>query len=149
MMKLTFNQERHEYQLNGNIVPAVTQITSSLIDLSAIPQDVLEHKRQIGTALHKAIELHLADDLVLDSVAEQVRPYFDAFLKFMADTGFKPRNSEYRVASEIYQYAGTLDMDGYMKGKLSVVDFKTTSVLHPATALQTAAYLQAANETGD
>jgi hypothetical protein len=146
---LTFNAERHEYKLDGTKVPSVTQITAPLMDFTGIPQGVLERKRQIGTALHKAIELHLADDLVFESIALPVVPYFEAYLKFVNDTGFITRNSEMKVASEKYGYAGTLDLDGVLNKRLSQIDFKTTATLSPAVAIQTAGYEQAANEMPD
>ena len=144
---LTFNDERHEYRLEGVRLPSVTQIMKPLMDFSGIPPNVLERKRQIGTAFHKAVELHLNDDLVLESLAVSVVPYFEGFIRFMNDTGFQPRKWEYRVASSIYGYAGQLDIDGYLRKRLAVIDFKTTHEISPSVAIQTAAYRQAANET--
>ena len=60
---LTFDPEKHEYRINGVLVPSVSQILAPLYDFSKIPRDVLERKRQIGTAIHKAIELDLLGDL--------------------------------------------------------------------------------------
>ena len=111
MPPLEFNEERHEYRLDGKIVPSVTQILRPLMDFSGIPPDVLEHKRQIGTAVHKAIELDLLGELDETSVAPALAPYFGAWRDFKSEFGVKDgTTTEYRVCSKIHGYAGTVDL---------------------------------------
>jgi len=147
---LSFNSDRHEYRIKGVVVPSVTTITAPLVDLSGIPQATLEKKRQIGQALHKCIELHLADDLDPDTVDGLVEPYFAAFMKWLRESGFRPDASEKRVFSKALMFAGTLDLNGWTaKGKRAVVDHKSTYHLSTVTGIQTAGYALASIEMGD
>jgi hypothetical protein len=147
---LTFNPQLHEYQISGVVVPSVTTITAPLVDFSGIPKSVLERKRQIGTALHRCIELLLADDLDTSSVASEVAPYLQAFEKWRQESGFVTDECEKRVHSTLLKYAGTLDLNGWtVKGKRGVVDFISTYALSTVTGIQTAGYAIASIEMGD
>lgn len=147
-MNLQLDTVAHRYRLDGAVVPGVTRVLAPLYDFSAIRSDVLEHKRQIGEALHMAIELDLRDALDADSLDPEVAGYFDGWRRFRRETRFECRFSERQVASKKFRYAGTLDLAGLIDGAESLIDGKTTAALHPATALQTAAYLAAASEMG-
>jgi hypothetical protein len=147
---LTFNPQLHEYRISGVVVPSVTAITAPLMDFSGIPKDVLERKRQIGTALHRCIELILDDDLDADSVDGLVAPYLKAFQKWRSESGFVTDECEKRVHSTMLKYAGTLDLNGWtVKDKRAVVDFKSTYALSTVTGIQTAGYAIASIEMGD
>ena len=146
MADLTFDEASHTYRLDGRVVPSVTQVLDPLYDFSRIAPEVLERKRNLGTAVHKAIELDVADDLDHASLSEAVLPYFQAWQQFNAD--FAPRNaqSEVRVYSK-HGYAGTCDLVCEQRDEVWVLDFKTSAEVGAATALQTAAYSQAVKET--
>lgn len=150
MPTLRFDAPTHTYTLDGKVLPSVTQILKPLYDFSAVPADVLERKRQIGTAVHKAIELDLLDDLDPDSLAPEVAPYFAAWVRFK--TEFRPESqgggSEVRVHTA--SYAGTVDLITGRVGHSDtwVIDYKTSAQVGPVVALQTAAYAHAAHEMG-
>lgn len=142
---LTFDEASHEYRWNGTRVPSVTQVLAQLTDLSKIPADVLERKRQIGTAVHLAIELHLLNELDPDSLDEACIPYFDAFLKFMSESGFVVEHSERQLYSEKYRFAGTADLAGtFPKTGPALIDTKCTATLYPTVGPQVAAYAELA-----
>ncbi|MEW5709794.1 MAG: hypothetical protein AB1830_12965 [Pseudomonadota bacterium] len=143
MTMLTFDPATHTYCWDGQPVPSVTRILEPVIDYSRVPPEVLERKRQIGEAVHQAIALDLAHDLDEESVVEPWAPYFLAWRRFLAESGFEPHLFEHRLYHPKYGYAGTLDLWGRLKGKYVLIDTKNTSELHPATALQTAAYAEA------
>lgn len=148
MSSLTFDEAKHEYRFDGRVVPSVTQVLKPLYSFDHIPPEVLERKRNLGTAVHKAIELDLANDLDHASLVEAVLPYFQAWQRFNAD--FAPRNaqSEVRVYST-HGYAGTVDLICESPDqRLWVLDFKTSTDVGPAVALQTAAYAEAYNNMG-
>lgn len=147
-MNLQFDPVAHRYRLDGSEVPGVTRVLGQLYDFSGINDGVLEHKRQIGEALHMAIELDLMDDLQVDSLDLEVVGYFEGWIRFRRETRFECLFSEKQVASTKYRYAGTLDLVGRIDRVESVIDGKTTAALHPAVALQTAAYQNAACEMG-
>jgi hypothetical protein len=147
-VNLQLDPVAHRYRLDGSDVPGVTRVLGSLYDFAGIREGVLEHKRQIGEALHMAIDLDLKGDLELDSLDLEVVGYFEGWRKFRRETGFECLFSEKQVASLKYRYAGTLDFAGRIEGVESLIDGKTTAALHPAVALQTAAYHNAACEMG-
>lgn len=149
MPTLNFDEPSHTYTLDGKVLPSVTQILKPLYDFSGVPPEVLERKRQIGTAVHKAIELDLADDLDPESLAPEVAPYFAGWQSFRAQ--FRP--VEYRAEALLYSalgYAGTVDLIARQDGLPGwwVIDYKTAATVSPAVALQTAAYAKAATEAG-
>jgi hypothetical protein len=147
-VNLQLDPVAHRYRLDGAEVPSVTQVLRGLYDFSDLRPGVLEHKRQIGEALHRAIELDLKDDLDISTLDPGLVGYFDGWTRFRRETRFEYLLSERQVASKKFRYAGTLDMGGLIDGAESLIDGKTTAALHPAVALQTAAYLNAASEMG-
>jgi len=141
---LKFDAATHAYHWNDRLVPSVTQILGQLTDLSKIPRDVLEHKRQIGTWVHAAIELDLHDDLDESSIGEEWAGYFQGWRKFRAESGFVMQEAEQRVYSPKYAYAGTLDLLGELpKLGQTLIDTKCTATIYPAVGPQTAAYAEA------
>lgn len=141
---LAFDAEKHEYTWDGRVVPGVTRVLDQVQDFSMVAAEVLERKRQIGKALHEAIDL--GDELDPDTLDELVVPYYGAWRKFMDETGFKPLCSEQRIYSNRYGYAGTLDTIGKLNHRSTLIDYKSAWDLHPATGPQTAAYLNGAAE---
>src|SRR5690606_20318453 len=88
MDDLIFEPDNHEYRHRGVVVPSVTQILGSLVDMSAIPQDKLEYARARGQAVHLACELYDQDDLDMASLDEVIVPYLEAWIKFKKEAGF-------------------------------------------------------------
>ena len=132
------------------MVPSVTQITRSLTDYSGVPAAILNRKRDLGVALHKAIEIYLGGTFEEAALPDSILPYFAAFTSWLQKERFKPDQSELRVYSVKSMYAGTLDLTGTTaKGKRALVDFKTTAKLMPAAKVQTAGYAQACAEMGN
>ena len=147
-MQLHFDAERHQYTLNGRVVPSVTQVLGQVVDFSMVPPDILERKCAIGQALHQAIALDHADDLDHDSLDASVLPYFAAWQKFLTEVG--PRlfikAAERPLGSLLYQYGVTPDIWGMVNGRRAVIELKSTAAIHPTVALQTAAQEQAITE---
>lgn len=58
MPNLSYNDERHEYTLDGTVVPSVTQIVQAVTgkDLSGIPAKVLKAARDRGNRIHADVE---------------------------------------------------------------------------------------------
>ncbi len=139
---LTFNHELHQYRWNGQIVPSVTQILDQFSDYSMVPPHILERKRQIGTAVHAAIDLDLKGELDEESIHPAWEGYFKGWRKFKAESGFVIESSEQRIFSEKYQYAGTLDLVGELPSGPALIDTKTTVILMPSVGPQTAAYAE-------
>lgn len=143
---LLFDQEAHAYTLDGRPVPSVTQVLAQLEDYSGIPTQVLERKARLGTAVHKACELHLADELDEGSLHPDVAPYLDQFRSWLSASRFEPVLSERKVFSKRFQFAGTLDLFGTMQSRRVLIDIKTACNVMPTFGPQTAAYASALEE---
>ena len=152
-MSLEFNEARHEYRLDGELLPHVTGVTDSLCSYAGVPEEVLRKKAEIGTAVHYATELDDEGDLDDASLPEELRGYVEAWRRFKRETGWETKMSELRVHSVTYGYAGCLDCIGFFERLKGIkpldpilLDKKTTYDIIPSVGPQTAAYEKAYNE---
>ncbi len=138
---LTFNAEKHEYRLNGVVLPSITQVLrlAGLVDFSKVPPTILKASQDFGTAAHVATQLYDLGTLDFATLDEALRPYLDNWIYFKEKYGFKPDIIEKPMASRIYRFAGTPDRLGTINGKQVIVEIKTSYELSKANALQTAA----------
>ena len=146
MGKLEFDEAKHEYRLEGALLPSVTQVLKPLQDFSTIPEDILERSANFGTAVHLATTLWDQNDLDMDSLDPAIVPYLEAWKRFCDETKITFEAIESQVVSEKYRYAGTLDRIGFLNEKATVIDIKT-GVVNPTIGVQLAGYLVAWNET--
>lgn len=143
---LTFEESGHVYRWHGERVVSVTQALRVLQNWDDVPAPVLEKKRLIGVALHKAIELEIQGVLDPLSIDPLVQPYYEAWQAFRDETRFAPVLTECRVTTVVsgMRYAGCVDAWGTMNGLPVIVDWKTSLVLDPAACgAQLAGYLVA------
>lgn len=146
-MELLFDEERHEYRLNGVLVPSVTQILNEILPgaLDGIPTEVLAAARDRGIAVHKACELDDQGELDEANLHEEIVPYLLAWRKFVLHTAFRMQvGIELRLGHAALGYAGTVDRVGTF-GRTSqfvIVDIKTGAPSSLRTGLQTAAYAE-------
>ena len=147
-MSFLFDEEKHEYTLDGIVLPSVTQIIqeAGLSDYSFVNETVLKAAANFGTAAHLACELEDYKDLDYDSLNPELRPYLNGWNKFKKDTGFICEEIEKRVYSKKYLYAGTLDRVGPLFKRKALVDIKTGTSLPKWIRLQTAGYKIIYNE---
>lgn len=139
-----FDPAKHEYRVNGRRLPSVTQLIKPLYDGSFdfVPEEVMEHKSQLGKAVHYACELHDKGTLDVSTVMGEVAPYFEAYLLFLKE--HKPRWTlvEQPLASSS-GFAGTPDRAGSVPEydiDFSVVDIKTVASVSAAVGVQLAGY---------
>jgi hypothetical protein len=92
-----------------------------------------------GSEVHRICEL--ADRGTLDekTIPKDMQGYRSAHRKFMRETGFICTHIEFEVKSKHLGVRGRGDRAGLMRGKRTILDFKTGSV-NPATALQLVLY---------
>lgn len=140
---LDFDPVEHRYRVGDREFISVTQAMAEagLIDTRWFTEDAAAR----GTYVHAAIQLHHEGDLAEDSLDPLLRPYFDAYLTFLTETGFQVDACEERLCDETLGYAGTLDLRGRLPRKalrfpgIDIIDVKTGTV--PAhVGPQTAAY---------
>ena len=137
---IKFNEEKHEYNVDGKVVPSVTEImkcATCLYYTKDIPPEILELACKKGSAVHKAIEEQLLFEEY--DIEEKYKPIFSQFLKWYDD--YKPEilKVEYQMSNGIY--AGTCDLICKINGKIIGIDHKTSSEIHTnMIAIQEAGY---------
>ena len=109
---LTFDEGKHEYRFNGEIVPSVTGIIKELSDFSGIPPQVLANKSALGTEFHRIIKLHWLDDLLYDTIDKRLVPAFNTFLDWQRPKidVYRKAISEAKMFNEKMWLAGTCDL---------------------------------------
>lgn len=145
---LTFDPDRHEYRLGSQPLPGVTSILARLTaeEYRGVAPEVMERAATLGKAVHRLIELDLADDLDESSLSGDLADYLEAWRAFRALSGFEPLLSEQQVYSERHGYAGTLDLFGILNGEAALIDAKRTAAVPRTAGPQTAAYERALRE---
>jgi hypothetical protein len=128
-----FDPAGHVYRRtsDGAVVPSVTQILRScgisvdfdeLGSMGAGVRQAIDLKRDIGTQVHAAAHYYDDNDLDLEGLDPQVRPYLDAWATFRANyPQLHPATRERLVYSPAYRYAGTLD-GIFLVGDESAID---------------------------
>lgn len=139
---IDFDPAAHVYRVEGRPVINVTRVLKPLISYEAVPPDILERARVQGINIHLMVELHAKGDLDESTLPEWLRPYFAAWLKFLAETGFRVYLSEHRVYNKPYGYVGTLDLFGYAEHARRhwLVDLKRSLYAGAAIGVQLSAY---------
>lgn len=147
--ELTFDEESHIYRLDGVEVPSVTKIIEPLNreKYAGIGEKTLEKAANKGTSVHNSIEFFIKFGFA--DVNPAYQGYFDAFRDWWEKEQPVLVGSECRVYHPILRYAGTVDLLAYLRGKLTLIDFKSTATLSDMTCgVQLEAYAQALAKHG-
>lgn len=128
MPRLNFDPGPHVYTLDGRPVKSNTQIlkAAGLID----DRYYTEAARDLGVRIHKGVEMHEGETLVMDQVSADVRPRLDAYFKFKKETGFVAELVERQLFSESHDFATTLDLVGRMQRTRKLIDIKSGATNH-------------------
>lgn len=121
-----FNEDLHEYRIEGRKVPSVSEIISGigLNDFSHVQPDVLLAKQKIGTAVHHLS--HLYDSNNLAKCSEDLMPWLESYKQFRSKFPMSLMISEVRLASKKYKFAGRLDRVFIIENRKGIlVDLKT------------------------
>ena len=140
---ITFRDEDHTYWKDGINYPAVTKVLEEMGFVDSTWFD--EYSRTRGAYVHKAVELYNKGELLEEDLDERLAPYLDAWRRFKKNSDIVILNSELQVHSDIYRYAGTLDIECTINGRQAIIDLKS-GIVAPVTALQLAAYVMARYE---
>lgn len=137
---LAFDEATHTYTFGGRRVSSVTEILKPLNDYSAIPAAVLAVAADRGTRAHLATELDDAGTLDESTVADDIKPYLQAWRTFKSERSPVILDIELRVHNPTSNYAGTLDRLLSMDGDDWLIDIKTGAEIPGSVGPQTAAY---------
>ncbi len=144
MSDIILDLDSHVYTRNGVKLPGVSEVLRPLVNFDRVPPALLRFACDRGSAVHKAVELwHSPGGLDLATLDDEVRPRFDAYLKFLEFSKFTPQLSEHIVHHTGLGYAGKLDLFGnFPDGTTALIDIKT-GCIEAVAGYQTAAYLGA------
>lgn len=140
MNNFVFDEQRHVYTLDGEVLPGVTSVIDhGLQPYAGVPKELLERAARFGTAMHLTIKYYLMDDLDEYSLNPSLAGCLAGFKKFQDDCpqlfdeqpiiekpGYHPK----------LKYAGTPDLDFPSR----VIDLKSRKTNILTDAIQTAAY---------
>ena len=144
-MTIDFDHEKHEYRVDGKLVPSVTQLCRFLnYDTATEARPWLrDAAADRGTRVHAyTAALDYGEILAADEIDEDCRPYVEAYQRFLRDLQPEWLDVERIVASTFsfssmpatgtYPFAGTVDRYGLIDGKPVVLDIKTGAKLNHA-----------------
>lgn len=154
------------YKKEDNFFPSVSFILSSypknkqfqnwLKEKGSEADEIVSLASIQGTKIHKAIETLLeGKELIWVEENGFINYSVDEWLMITRFQEFwdvnKPKliHSEIHIYSDVYKYAGTIDLILEINKELWIVDIKTSNSLHTVYELQTAAYAIAYNEHND
>jgi hypothetical protein len=110
MATLIFFDEGHQYQLNGEPIPSVSEISrfASREVYGTVEQYTLDNASQRGTDVHKATEV--LDKYQTVECSEDIENYVRGYVQFRKDFSIGDYVAiEKALASEKLRYAGTID----------------------------------------
>lgn len=149
MSSLNFDPATHTYSSEGRHVPGVTTVIAPLEPFEGIPLHIKQQALQRGTLVHKLTEVYdqnlISDDMWLEIEEGGLDGYLIAWEAFKRDCVQEILQSEQKVFSKRYWYAGTCDRVIKIKDRIAVLEIKTGGLVD-AYGLQTAAYKNAINE---
>lgn len=139
-----FDEERHIYTVDGMVVPGVTRIIdhAGLTDFANVRADILERRSKLGRIVHSCAHFFDEGDLDWPTVAEEARGYVDSWANLVTELGLKWNHIEHQCVSEIdgMKLGMRPDREGFVLGRLSVVDLKISRQAEPWHGIQTALY---------
>ena len=122
---IEFDEEKHEYRLDGNVIPSVTQLLKKhglVADYSMVPESILSAKAERGTLIHKEIQDYIEKNEV--GFTQECRLFSDWLEHFPLED----MKCEQIVHNDVC--AGKFDLFGFRGGNPILIDFKTTSSKH-------------------
>lgn len=147
--ELEFEEKRHIYLLDGQVLPSVTTIMNPLnkVLYQGVDESILRAAASRGSAIHSAVENYAL--YRIKDVEPKYYGYFEGFLKFWKENDPKPLATESRVYHRIYQYAGTADLPCVINSKRVLIDYKTSATVNQMlTGVQLEAYAKAYESHG-
>ena len=124
---LTLEKEKHEYELDGEILPSVSEITRFISRelYGEVNQYTLDRAAERGTNVHKLTEA--LDKYGSCEADEELLPYLQAYVEFRSKHECEWTEIERSMFHPDLRYAGTLDRLGTVDGENIIMDIKTSS----------------------
>lgn len=137
----TFDDVAHVYRdKKGQFVPSLTQILDlcGFYNYAGVDRQTMEKAAARGTLVHSLAEMHAKYGVIDETwVTDEVKPYIDAYLTFLDETGFTP-DPDVTEQPMIASYCGMKygvkpDLIGVRNGSKQpvVMELKTTAAASP------------------
>jgi len=130
MNNIVFDEEKHEYTIDGERLPSVTEICEpiSFKKLDAVNKVIVAKAAMRGTLVHELIENYIyTGEFSDEEVPAEIQAYLVAFANWWFTYKPTPLYNELLVGSKELGYCGTCDFVCKIDNKLTLIDFKTTS----------------------
>lgn len=105
-----------------------------------------EEAKDIGTQIHEWINQYIEGKKIKVPDDEKIKNGVLAFLKWENENKVKFLKSEENIYSKKYDYAGILDIEAKINGKLAIVDIKSSNGIYNEMYYQVAGYRNAKEE---
>lgn len=131
-LSMEFNPEKHEYRVNGVVVPSVSEIIKEVLLLNVqFSGDTT--KMDIGTKAHLTTQYYDNDELDESDLHPTLQNYLQAWKSFKKDFNPKFELIETMFYHKRFRYAGTIDRYAVVNGSRLILDIKTGReyVWHP------------------
>ena len=128
-METYYNEETHQYFVNGEEKSTVTEIANpiSFERLDCLQKILVERARKRGERCHELFEEYLlTNELDIDEIETDYIPYVQQFILWAKTYRPKIVYTEKRLFSN--EFCGTCDLICEIDKKLILVDYKVTSV---------------------
>jgi hypothetical protein len=119
--------------------------------------DVLAHEAVSAQACDIGSEVHALVEAEVDKMlgraprfvaaSDEAQFAFEGWSEWAREVGFRPVVAEVPVVCREFGYCGTFDVLAFIRGRLTLADWKTSSGLYDDYDLQNVAYRHAVDET--
>ena len=148
LVTLTFDEARHVYRLDGQVLPGVTSVLNVIHKPELMAWvgrlGTVESNRQRDAAANHGIWVHAACEAVArgECVDDPVLlPYVEPYSSWLNANVHRVLAAEPQVASRTHGVAGSIDLVAEMiDGQNAIIDLKTGSTVPDTTPIQTSAY---------
>lgn len=154
-MGLILDPTTHRYSVDGQPYTSVTQVQKKLGLTPPYPAEDPKGLKELGTAVHRAVELAVWDRLDDATTSPELLPYVAGFREKKREMNIRPIATELMMYDPLDGIAGMLDLFCWVyepeRFQLAIIDFKRGTAPN-VTELQTSAYeclLRKADASGE
>jgi len=128
---------------------SVDIIQQDLDDLKYRTKQIKENAMHIGTNMHSLAEDYITGKEVITPTTEPLKKMFTDFKKFWDSKKIKVIETEKTYYSKELDICGTLDCLVKYKGKIGILDFKTSKDFYPDMPIQIHTYKKLVEDSTD
>jgi len=128
------------YQKLKHDKKAVDEVQQFVDDLKYRVKGIKENASNIGANMHSLCEDYITGKNPVEPTTEPLKTMFDKFKKFWKKRNFEIVETEKTYYSDELDVCGTLDVLVKRKGKVGILDFKTSKDFYPDMPVQIHTY---------